>query len=68
MGTVWILQGAGVLPVGFMAHIMKWATCGLGLDIRALVLFIAANRRRKTPLPSARCSPQTPVSFFGGCA
>lgn len=52
-GTVWILQGTGVLPVSFMAHIVKWAYYGIGLDIIAVVLIIAANRRRKTQRPSA---------------
>jgi bacteriorhodopsin len=52
MGTVWILQGTGVLPVGSMAHVMKWAYYGIALDIFAAALIVGANHRRKTR-PSA---------------
>jgi hypothetical protein len=52
MGTVWILQGTGVLPVGFMAHVMKWTYYGIGLDIVAAAILVAANRRRRSH-PSA---------------
>jgi formate hydrogenlyase subunit 3/multisubunit Na+/H+ antiporter MnhD subunit len=53
MGTVWILQGTGIFPVGFMAHQMKYTYEGIILDALAIVLFILVNRRRKNIPPSA---------------
>jgi hypothetical protein len=47
MGTVWILQGTGVYPVGFMAYQPKWTYFGIVLDLAAIALFVVANRRRK---------------------
>ncbi|HTX90826.1 MAG TPA: hypothetical protein VMC09_06375 [Anaerolineales bacterium] len=52
MGTVWILQGTGVFPVGFMAHQMKYTYAGLVIDLVAIALFFLANRRRKSLPPS----------------
>jgi hypothetical protein len=52
MGTVYILQGTGLLPVGMMAHQMKWAYTGIVVDVIAIGLFILANRRRKNLPPS----------------
>jgi hypothetical protein len=51
MGTVWILQGTGVYPVGFMARQMKYTYAGIVLDIIAVGLFILANWPRKKKLP-----------------
>jgi hypothetical protein len=51
MGTVWILQGLGIYPVGFMAHQIKYAYAGILVDIAAIVLFVLANRRRKSLPP-----------------
>lgn len=49
-GTIWILQGTGVFPVGGMAYQSKWMYIGIVLDVVAIVLFIIANRRgRKLP-------------------
>jgi hypothetical protein len=53
MGTGWILQGTGVLPVGGMAYQMKWTYAGIVLDLVAVGLFILANRRRKNLPPSS---------------
>jgi hypothetical protein len=53
MGTVWILQGTGIYPVGFMAHQIKYTYWGIVIDLLAVVLFILANRRRKKLPPSA---------------
>ena len=47
LGTVWILQGTGILPVGGMAFQTKWAYAGIVIDLLAIALFIFANRRRK---------------------
>jgi hypothetical protein len=46
MGTVWILQGTGIFPVGFMAHDMKYTYWGIALDLVGVVLLVLANRRR----------------------
>ena len=53
MGSVWILQGSGLYPVGLMAHQMKWEYYGIVLDVIAIVLFVVANRRRRHLPPSA---------------
>jgi hypothetical protein len=53
MGTVWILQGTGVYPVGFMAHQIKYTYAGIVIDLVAIGFFILANRRRKNLPPSA---------------
>jgi hypothetical protein len=53
MGTVWILQGTGLYPVGFMAHQMKYTYAGIVMDLVAVGLFIIANRRRKNIPPSS---------------
>ncbi len=47
MGSVWILQGTGVYPVGFMAHDMRYAYAGIVVDLVAIGFFIIANRGRK---------------------
>ena len=54
MGTVWILQGTGIFPVGFMARQMKYTYAGIVLDVIAVGLFIVANRRRKNLPPTSR--------------
>jgi hypothetical protein len=46
-GIVWILQGLGILPVGFMANDMRYTYAGIVLVLLAIGLFILANRRRK---------------------
>ncbi len=52
MGTVWILQGTGIYPVGFMAYQMKYTYIGIVVDLLAIGLFIIANRRTKKAPPS----------------
>jgi len=52
-GTVWILQGTGVYPVGFMANQSKWTYAGIALDLLAICLFLLANWRRRKQPPSA---------------
>jgi hypothetical protein len=52
-GTVWILQGVGIYPVGFMAHQIKYAYYGILLDVIAIGVIIFANRRRKKLPPSS---------------
>ena len=53
MGTVWILQGTGLYPVGFMARQMKYTYAGIVVDVIAVVLFVVANRRRRNLPPSS---------------
>jgi ribose 1,5-bisphosphokinase PhnN len=53
MGTIWILQGTGLYPVGFMAHQMKYTYAGIVVDLIAVGLFVIANRRRKNLPPSS---------------
>jgi hypothetical protein len=53
MGTVWILQGTGLYPVGFMARQIKYTYAGIAVDIIAIGLFVIANRRRKNLPPSS---------------
>jgi len=53
MGTVWILQGTGVYPVGFMANQSKWTYAGIVVDLVAVGLLLLANRRRKNLPPSS---------------
>ncbi len=50
-GTIWILQGTGVFPVGGMAYQSKWTYIGIALDAVAVLLFISANWRRKRVPP-----------------
>ena len=47
VGTLWILQGTGIIPVGGMAHQPQWTYAGIFVDLLAIVVFIFANRRRK---------------------
>ena len=47
LGTVWILQGTGIMPVGGMAYQTKWTYAGIIVDLLAIAVFIFANRRRK---------------------
>ena len=47
IGTLWILQGYGIYPVGGMAYQVKWAYAGVVLDLAGIGLFILGNRRKK---------------------
>ncbi len=53
IGTLWILQGVGFYPVGYMAHQMKYAYYGIVVDMIAIGLFVLANRSRKKLPPSS---------------
>ena len=53
MGTIWILQGTGIYPVGFMAHQIKYTYAGLVVDVIAIGLFVYASRSRKNKPPSS---------------
>jgi hypothetical protein len=45
LGVWWILQGTGIVPVGFMANNMDWAYRGAGLAAVGLVAFVFARRQ-----------------------
>ncbi len=46
MGTVWVLQGAGVLNQGFMAGHRRWIVIGSGVDVVGVVLVLLGSLRR----------------------
>ena len=52
VGTWWILQGTGIVPIGFMANQVQWALTGIVVDVIAVGLLILANRSRKKLPPS----------------
>jgi hypothetical protein len=43
--VVWILQGTGVLPYGFMANQIVWVYHGLALEIASVAIILFANLR-----------------------
>ncbi len=45
LGLFWILQGTGVVPVGFMANQTQWAVIGLILGVIGAGLLVYVNRR-----------------------
>ena len=44
LGCWWILQGTGVVPVGFMANHMEWAYRGIGVAVVGLVVIYTSRR------------------------
>jgi len=48
IGTVWILQGVGILPGSFMSGQMKWAINGAISAVIGAGLLYFANRKAKT--------------------
>ena len=47
IGTVWILQGVGILPGSFMSGQMKWAINGAISAVIGAGLLYFANRKAK---------------------
>ena len=45
LGVWWILQGTGIVPIGFMANQMEWAYRGAALAVVGLIAFIFARRQ-----------------------
>jgi hypothetical protein len=45
-GTVWLLQGIGVLPGSFMTGQTEWAVYGALTIVAGMALIVYANRRR----------------------
>ena len=54
MGSVWILQGLGLYPVGGMAYQIKWTYAGIVVDLAGIGLIVLASRRRKNLPPSLK--------------
>ncbi len=53
LGLVWILQGANILKVGFMAGQLQYALLGIVVALVGIVLIVYANRPQKhTPSAS----------------
>jgi len=44
MGTIWVLQGIGVLPGSFMSGQMRWAAYGAIAMVLGLLILRRANR------------------------
>ena len=53
MGTTFLLQGLGILPVGGMAYQIKWAYIGAVLDLVGIGFIVLASRRRRNLPPSS---------------
>lgn len=47
MGSVWILQGLNILPVGFMAGQMQYALLGAILVLVGIGVVVFSWRRRR---------------------
>ena len=45
IGIFWLLQGTGVVPLGFMANQMQWAIIGLALIVVGIGTLVYVNRR-----------------------
>jgi len=54
MGSVWILQGLGLYPVGGMAYQIKWTYAGIVVDLVGIGLIVLARRRRNNLPPSSK--------------
>ena len=44
LGGWWVLQGTGIVPVGFMARHMEWAYRGVGLAVVGVVAVFISRR------------------------
>lgn len=45
IGIFWILQGTGIVPMGFMANQGQWAIIGFVVGIVGVGLLVYINRR-----------------------
>lgn len=48
IGIFWVLQGTGIVPIGFMAHQGQWAIIGLVLGIVGVGILVYINQRPGT--------------------
>ncbi len=46
LGTLWVLQGINVVPVGFMAGHLQYALLGLAAIVVGVGLVLFTNRQR----------------------
>lgn len=53
MGTLWFLQGTGIVPVGGMAYHIQYAYAGLFVDVIGAGALVLANRHRPKLPPAA---------------
>jgi len=44
LGGWWVLQGTGIVPVGFMARHMEWAYRGVGLAVVGVIAVFFSRR------------------------
>jgi hypothetical protein len=44
LGGWWVLQGTGIVPVGFMARHMEWAYRGVGLAVVGVTAVFISRR------------------------
>ena len=51
LGTVWFLQGIGILPGSFMTGQVQWAIYGGVTVAVGLILLVAARRTGNEPKP-----------------
>ncbi len=45
VGLWWILQGTGIVPIGFMARQVQWAVIGLVVGAAGIALLVYIHRR-----------------------
>ena len=45
LGSVWILQGVGVLPGSFMTGQIQWAVYGAVIGVLGVIVVLWARRR-----------------------
>lgn len=48
LGLWWILQGTGVVPLGFMAHQIQWAIIGVLVGLAGIALLVYVNQRPRS--------------------
>ena len=68
MGSICILQGVGLYPVGGMAYQVQWAYIGIVMDLVGIGLIVLASRRRKNLPPSSKALDPMMRNFQSGVA
>ncbi len=57
LGMLWILQGTGLVPIGFMARHLQYAVLGLAAVVVGLALVLFAVGPRKVPPRQSELKP-----------
>ncbi len=52
LGVLWVLQGLGIVPIGFMAGHIQYALLGIAAFVVGLGLVLLTNRRERGVPPS----------------